>query len=764
MTSTDFHEQTLAAGIRCHDAGDLQGAERHYREVLRANPRHAKATYLLGLLAHQVGKLDLAIGLLCQAIRFDGRQPTFHARLGEAFRAAGRLTEAVESYRQAVRMNGRQPEFQNGLGTLLQMQGDLEGAIACYRQATALKSTHMAGWFNLGLALQQCGRFDEAATALGEAVRIAPEHFDARVAWAGMLQAAGRTQEAIDVFQKLAEEDPDSPQIQCAIGAGQQALGNCAAAMACYLRAIELAPNFAEAHYNLGTALQNLGRDADAVTAYLRATELSPGLALAWANLSNAFLGVRRPDQAVEAARMAQSLQPRSHSVMGNLAAALQLQGDMGGAIAAYRQALELHAGDYSNHCNLLYSLNFSPDYDAATLHEEHLRWARQHAERFTAAAPPHDNERDPEKRLRVGYVSAHFQDHAVAIFLEPLLRGHDRSQVELFCYSDVRRPDRITERCKKLADCWRDVAVRSDAEIVEQIRADKIDVLVDLAGHIGGNRLLVFARKPAPVQVTYLGYQNTTGLSAMDYRLTDAHADPPGATDRFYTEKLVRLPEAFFVYEPLADAPDVETLPAEREGFITFASLNNIPKLTPRNFQVWATILQRVAGSRLLVLGYPDSLFERRVRELLAAEGIDGSRVRVVGKRPRRDYLALHHEIDIALDSFPFNGHTTVCDALWMGVPSIMLEGDCYASRFGGSTLLGVGLGDLIAGSTEEYVELAVALAEDRERLRKLRCVLRERFRESPLLDVRRFASQVEAAYRGMWRAWCASGSIASA
>ncbi len=764
MMTTDMQEQTLAAGIRCHDAGDLQGAERHYCEVLRVNPRNAKATYLLGLLAHQVRKVDLAIGLISQAIRLDGRQPTFHARLGESFRVVGRIPEAIECYRQALKLNGRHAEFHNGLGTLLQSQGDLPGAIACYRQATALSGNYFAPWYNQGLAHQQRGEFDEAAHAFGEAVRIEPGHFEATIAWAGMLQAGGHTEQALAQFNKLAVTHPDSPQVECAIGVGHQAMGNHPAAMACYLRAIELAPDFAEAHYNLGTLLQSMGNDAEAARAYQRATELHPRLGPAWSNLANALVGVMLPDEAVEAARKAQELQPRSHSVMGNLAAALQLQGDMLGAIAAYRTAVELHSGDYPNHSNLLYTLNFSPDIEAQSLYEEHLRWARQHAERLTAAAAPHKNERDPQKRLRVGYVSAHFKTHAVAFFLEPLIAGHDRAAVELFCYSDVLQPDEVTARFKTLVDGWRDVSDLSDDEVAAMIRADEVDILVDAAGHIGGNRLLVFARKPAPVQVTYLGYQNTTGMSAMDYRLTDAHADPPGATDRFYTEKLIRLPEAFFVFQPPADAPPVGRLPAERNGFVTFGSLNNIPKLRPQNFRVWGAVLARAPNSRLMVLGYAGGVFERNVREMLAGEGIEGSRVQVVDKRPRREYLELHNEIDLALDSFPFNGHTTVCDALWMGVPSIMLEGEGYASRFGGSTLLGVGLGELIARSEGQYVELAVALAEDRERLGELRRTLRERFAASPLVDARRFASQVEQAYREMWRAWCATGSTASA
>jgi predicted O-linked N-acetylglucosamine transferase (SPINDLY family) len=259
-------------------------------------------------------------------------------------------------------------------------------------------------------------------------------------------------------------------------------------------------------------------------------------------------------------------------------------------------------------------------------------------------------------------------------------------------------------------------------------------------------------------VQVTYLGYQNTTGMTAMDYRLTDEHADPPGLTEAYYTERLVRLSGAFFCFAPPEPSPPVGGLPLEREGRVTFASLNHIHKLTDDAFRVWARILARVPNARLVVLAYTPGVLENRVRALMAGEGIDPARIEVVGKRPRYDYLQMHDYLDIALDTFPFNGHTTVCDALWMGVPSIMMEGQSYASRFGGSTLLGVGLGDLIARSSDEYVDKAVALAEDPARLAELRATLRERLLASPLVDAAKFTRGLEAAYRQMWHAWCAS------
>ena len=757
MTSESI-QSVLDAGVRCHDAGNLQQAEQLYRQVLAADPQHAKATYLLGLMALQVGKYELAVRILSTAIRLDGAQPTFHCKLGDAYRGLARLPEAEASYRQSLRMNGNNPEAHNNLGTVLQAQGNLPAALECYRRAIQLNGAYAEPHHNLGCALQQQGELAASAAEFAEAARIRPGFFEAELALASMWLAQGKSDEALARFEELARQHPDSAQLHCARGAGYQAAGDYKSALADFRRAIELAPNFAEAHYNVGSTLRYLDQDFEAIAAYERATRINPRMAAAWSNLANTWLGLVRPDEAADAARRAIALQPRLSRALGNLATALQMQGDMDGAIEAFRRSVECNLSDAGNHSNLLYTLNFHPGYDQDRVFAEHRAWATRHAEPLTAAAVPHTLDRNPERRLRIGYVSAHFRHHAVAFFSEPLLAAHDREQFEVFCYSDLRRSDEATARFQARADGWRDTTQLSHDQLAELVRQDQVDILVDLAGHIGENRLPMFARKPAPVQVTYLGYQNTTGMAAMDYRLTDAHADPPGATDRWYTERLVRLPRCFFCFAPPASSPPVGPLPAEKSGYITFASLNHIHKLRPENFRAWARVLARVPGSRLRVLAYAPGTLERNVRSWMAAEGVDPSRVEVVNKRPRYDYLQMHNEIDVALDTFPFNGHTTVCDALWMGVPSIMLEGDRYASRFGGSTLLGLGLGELIARSVDEYVELAVRLATDRQRLAELRGTLRERLLGSPLVDGPRFAREVEAAYRQMWRTWCAS------
>jgi predicted O-linked N-acetylglucosamine transferase (SPINDLY family) len=336
---------------------------------------------------------------------------------------------------------------------------------------------------------------------------------------------------------------------------------------------------------------------------------------------------------------------------------------------------------------------------------------------------------------------------------------AHDHDRFEVFCYSNSIDADAVTTQFERSADTWRNVASLSDEALADLVRQDKIDILVDLTGHLRGNRLLALARKPAPVQVAYLGYQNTTGMSAIDYRFTDEHADPPETTDALYTEKLVRLPRSFFCYSPSPTAPEVNALPALTSGYVTLGWFNYLPKTTPEAIATWTRILSTLPGARLMVLAYRGGVFENRVRDCMTAAGVDPARVDIIDRCPPAEYLRLHHRIDIALDSFPFNGHTTVCNALWMGVPPVVRQGTSYASRFGGTALVNLGLEELIARTGDEYVEIVARLAGDLPRLAELRRGLRARVAESPLMDSAGFARYVEKAYRRMWQAWCRDG-----
>ena len=689
--------EALQAGLEHHRAGRLLQAEQMYRRVLQIHPRHAGAVHLLGLIAFQAGKLDVAEFMLKEAVKIDAFHAPYSADLGEIYRALGKGSEAIAAYRKALELNPETADTHNNLGTLLQAAGQLDEASECFREALQWNAAHAEAALNLGTTLQLQGKLTEAETAFATAARLAPEDPLVYLAFGKCLRAQKNALGAIACFQMAVRLDPDSAQAHYQLGRAHRTRGESDLAAAEFAQALRLAPDLAEAHYNLGLLERDRGRAREALTAFQEAARLDPAMIDAHLCLANLYLALEAPDLAVAASRAAVAIQGDSPSAAAHLAAALQAQGDLDGAIAAYRRAVELKPDSPVAHSNLLYVLNFHPAQSAAQLFAEHRAWAERHAEPLTALAAPHQNDRNPERRLRVGYVSAHFREHSVSFFSLPLLATHARDQFEVFGYSNSRDTDTITEQFQQVA-VWRPIEGMSDDAVAQQIRDDQIDILVDLTGHIGGNRLSVFARKPAPVQVTYLGYQNTTGMTAMDYRLTDAHADPPGTTDAFYTEKLVRLPGSFFCYRPPEAAPDVSELPALASGRVTLGWLNFLAKTTPEAIQMWSRLLIAVPDAQLVVLAYRPGVFEDRVLDAMSAAGVDPARVEIVNWRPPDAYLRLHHRIDIALDSYPFNGHTTICNALWMGVPSVVRQGTSFASRFGGSALVNLGLEDLIA------------------------------------------------------------------
>jgi protein O-GlcNAc transferase len=428
-------------------------------------------------------------------------------------------------------------------------------------------------------------------------------------------------------------------------------------------------------------------------------------------------------------------------------------------ALRCHNRAIELEPKNWAFQSNRLYLLYFHPAYGPREILREHEAWG----ERFTAAAggtprAPQQVERRSSRRLRVGYVSAHFCGHSVASFFSPLVAHHDRSRVEVICYSSVRREDAMTKRICAASEHWRDVRNSSDEELARVIREDKVDVLVDLALHMEGSRLGVFVRKPAPVQVTWLGYAGTSGLKAMDYRLTDPHIDPPGEGDDNYSERSVRLPHSYWCYEPMVDAPEVQQAPALRAGHVTFGSFNHFAKVSEATIDAWISILRRTHGSRLM-LHCNSRIRAEEVRAKFSLQGVDGSRVLFAGHRPLAEYLRAYNEVDIALDPFPYAGGTTTCDALWMGVPVVTLAADRSVGRGGVSLLTNVGMRDGIAQSVGAYVELAVSLAGDLSRLTEIRRGLRQRMRESPLMDGRRFAADMERAIEWMWEKRCEGG-----
>jgi predicted O-linked N-acetylglucosamine transferase (SPINDLY family) len=391
---------------------------------------------------------------------------------------------------------------------------------------------------------------------------------------------------------------------------------------------------------------------------------------------------------------------------------------------------------------------------------QELVRWNRQHADPLRKSIAAHSNNRDPDRRLRIGYVSSDLNRHPVGRFLLPLLEHHDKTQVEVFAYAQVRVPDETTQQLRSFIDVWRNILGLSDAATAELIRQDQIDILVDLAGHTSSNRLLVFAQKPAPVQVSYLGYPASTGLSTIDYRLTDALADPPGMTESRYSECLLRLPHCAWCYQPAASTPPIGDLPAIRNGHITFGSFNNFSKVNEPLLEWWAEILRQVPGSRLLLKAksFAAESVQQKVRNAFLRRGITTDRLTLYPFVQANDHLGMYGQVDIALDTFPYHGTTTTCEALWMGVPVITLAGQAHVSRVGVSLLTHAGMPEWIAADADEYVFKAIQLANDLPALTNIRLKIREQMMQSPLMDAATFARNIETAYRQIWRSWTES------
>jgi protein O-GlcNAc transferase len=542
------------------------------------------------------------------------------------------------------------------------------------------------------------------------------------------------------------------------LGTALRIIGQLEAATECYRQAVELKPDYTKAWEKLGEILLDRRRLAEAAAACQRAVALSP-TALNYANLGSALGGSDQLDASLAAMQKAIELAPGWSDAYKGLGSICYWCGRQDEAIAAFRKAIELDPANSAANSMLLYTMLFQGGFSPQQLLSEHVQWAERHTKNIIPLPPP-PNDHKLDRRLRVGYVSPNLRNQAVVSFILPILENHDAWEVESFCYSDVIAADAWTERARKGADEWRDTAELGNEQLARLIRDDRIDILVDLTGHIGGGRLQSFAFKPAPIQITWIGYQATTGLSAINYFLTDAWADPPGQTEEYLVERLFRLPETFFCYMSPPQPPDVGPLPALSRGYITFGSFNNLAKVTPRTLDLWARLLLAVPESHLLLMTPASTEVHQRIRAVFTAAGVSADRLELVRRVPLREYLERYNQIDIALDPVPFNGHTTTLDAAWMGCPTVMLAGEIYAYRYGGSVLRNLGLGDLIATDEDDYIRIAAGLAADKNRLSEIRLRLRTTMAGSSITDAVGFTRNLEQAYRQMWRTWYESQS----
>lgn len=692
--------------------------------------------------------------------------PPIMATIGEALNQAlghhraGRLAEAEALYRSILGTRADHPDATHLLGVIRYQQGRHGEAVPLIEKAIALNPKSAAYHKNLGSALQGLGRTDDALRHHQEALRLDPRYHEAHHGIAECHRSRDDHAAAVAAYRQALEIAPDFIHSMNGIAISLAAVGNHGEAEKFYRRALEIKPDFAEAHVNLANLLKLHGKRKDAEAHFEKALALQPRSLPALVNLGNLYKDEGRIAEAIAKYKAVLELQPGFAPAHNNLANLYKDRGESGAALEQFRLAIRSDPSLVDAHSNLLLGLHYTAEASPEEIYREHLGWARAHADPLAGEQRLHANDPDPERRIRIGYVSPDFRRHPVAYFMEPVLENHDRARFEIVCYANVERPDQVTKRLREKADLWRDLRGVRDDQAAALARRDGIDILVDLAGHTAFSRMRMFARKPAPVQVSWLGYPNTTGLAAMDYRLSDGYADPPGLADRLHTERIIRLPRGFHCFRPPAEAPEPGPLPMAATGHPTFASFNMLSKVTPEVVAAWCRILAALPESRFVLKAPPlaDAETKAHFAQLFEANGIGADRVEMLGYLPKAaDHLALYNRIDLALDTFPYNGATTTCEALWMGVPVVSFAGASHVARVGLSLLSNLGLGELVARDLDGYVDLALALARAPERLAALRAGLRARMAAAPLLDGPGFTGELESAYREMWRQWCA-------
>ncbi|MBK3803542.1 tetratricopeptide repeat protein [Azospirillum brasilense] len=630
----------------------------------------------------------------------------------------GRGDEAERAYRQILKREPRNPDAWHLLGVLQSERGDHDAGIAGIRTALSIRDA-LEYHLNLGSALLDAGRVDEALDALMAALRLGPDRADIHFRLGNLFRVQRRPNESVAAYRQAIALQPGFVEALNNLGSLFLEVGHTDAAIAAFTDAIQAAPANAESHGNLGYALDLQDRLGEAAAAHRVALTFRPDFALGWSNLGNVLKG----------------------------------QGHLDQAMAAYRSALTHRPGFSMAHSNILMAQHYLPECGNADFLAAARDWAGRNDGGLPVAAPVvRDNGHRP---LRIGYVSSDFNSHPVGYFLESVLRAHDRKAVTAFGYANNGRTDDVTESLRAAADGWRPIVGMDDAAVAELIRRDGIDILVDLSGHTGNNRLPLFARRPAPVQASWLGYFGTTGLPAMDWIIADRHVLPPGE-ERFFTEKVGRLPDSYLCFTPPAEEVPVGPLPMLGGGPVTLGAFHNRAKITRPTVALWAQVLTALPQARLLLKSreFGDYGVRQALRDQFAAHGIAPNRLRMEGRTPRADYLNSHNRIDLALSPTPFGGGTTTAESLWMGVPVVTLRGDRWAGRIGVSFLETLGLADrLVADSPEDYIAKTAALVGDLGALAALRAGLRERVRQSPLCDAPAFARSLEEAYRSMWR-----------
>jgi protein O-GlcNAc transferase len=750
----DYADALCNLGRVFRERNQPDEAEKCYRRALAAAPGLAAACGELERL--QRDRESRIAQLLAEERRGEGKDAQAHIDLGKRLRACGLRDKAFAHFGKALSLA---PDFGPALyqaGNAHLTAGELDQAIACYSRALAADPDFADAHINLGYALQARGRLDEAASSYRRALALAPNIADTHLNLGNVHRERGELEAARECYEKALALAPDLVPAYVNLGNVKLRLARAQEAIACFRSALALEPDMSETHYNLGMAAHHAGMFAPAKAALVRYLAANPDDKAALITLADAHRNLNEVDAARSCYERVLALDPAAPDAHNGLANVLRNQARHDSAVAHYELAIRHDPRPVVALQNLLFCMLCMGRYTERDIYERHREFARRFEEPLRSLQRAHANRPDPERRLKIGYVSPDFRSNVVAQYVEPILRHHDRTRFEVRCYFTGAIRDELTGTVASLVEQWHDVHALSDDAFAALIRSHGIDVLVDLCGHGPGNRILVFARKPAPVQINYLDYSATTGLDSIDYRLTTEACDPTGRAEQYYSEKLVRLPRTYWTYNPSVRLP-VSPLPLESNGYPTFGSFSLYYRITAEVLQVWARLLRAVPRSRLLIIGVAQGSTREALLEAMRGAEIAPERILAHDVVPYQRYNELMASVDVALAPFPYNGATTMLDCLWNGVPVVALRGrEMFYSRMGESLLGELGLERLIGNDADEYVRIAAALTDSAAELAALRAKLREKLERSAMRDFRGFTQALEAAYRTLWAEWC--------
>lgn len=720
--SPDPVQLLIADGNRAEAAGDFLAACGHYRKAVELAPDSATAHLNLGIGLDAIGNADGAKASFERALALDPADIYANYNLGRQLVARESFAEAEPLLRRAIAGN---PDFVDArvvLAGLLESEGKLGDAAVELEKVLQIQPDYFGALKNYAEVLFKLERTDDAMTALRRAVAAQPRDFGANFKLGVLLVQKDNGREAEPHFQAALRSNPDSLEARVALFNIHLEKNELDAAALQAETVLRKRPDWIDLLFDYGLVLKRMNRSAEAERVFRRAIELDKSYTRAYQMLGAVLTVQCRVKEALEVFETG-----RRNCV----------------------DAFELESAE-------IFALNCLEGISIDDLFARHVDFGKRIEQHYPARFENFANGRDPGRKLRIGYVSGDFQYHVVPLFLLPLLEEHDRSAFEVYCYATGDTDDAYTARLRGLADVWRPAARLQAEDLADMIHGDAIDVLVDLAGHSGTPNLRVFAQRPAPVQATWVGYLNTTGLTRMHYRISDEQCDPKGLTDSHHTEKLVRLPHSQWCYRPFEEVAFDPEAACVKNGYVTFGSFNQTFKISAEVRTLWGRILTQVPDSRFVVVGVVNDRAREDLLRDLEKDGVDRARITLAPYLPVEEYYRWYNRVDIALDTMPFSGGTTTCDSLWMGTPVVTMPGVRSWSRSAGSILTTLGLHDWIAQSPEDYVRLAVKFARDPALIAGLRKTLRSRMLDSPLTDKRQFARDMEDAYRRMWQSWC--------